>query len=93
MVFKPQEIKVYPNPASDYINIELPDGEEAQYPAFSADGVVIRNLCSINSGKISTSMLSPGLYILNVLSKSHVKQTKLIIQKVVTQLRKYVTGY
>ncbi|MEM9820292.1 MAG: T9SS type A sorting domain-containing protein [Bacteroidota bacterium] len=63
------EMKVYPNPTSSELFIELPVGEPAKASLYSMDGVLImeQELREINILDLSDSILS-GIYLLTVVS-------------------------
>ena len=76
-------LAVYPNPASDFVNIDLPD---------DADGLVISDLMGRELIKISSfmnedhrveiSMLPEGLYMMSaILNKDRIYQGKLMISR------------
>ena len=60
------EVKLYPNPASSVLNVELPEqGVLANYRIFDAFGRLAESHCG-NSHTLNVSHLSPGLYILQL---------------------------
>jgi len=64
-----QQIKVYPNPATDRVYVEIPhDYRYEQILLISQDGLVIRELShsSNNVREISLEGLSPGVYHIHV---------------------------
>jgi hypothetical protein len=73
------EMVLYPNPASDIINISIEEasGDDTKYELFDSNGklVMSKNL-AVNSGQINESIdisgLSTGLYLLKVSSKEFV---------------------
>jgi hypothetical protein len=71
-------LKIYPNPATDYLQIEIPDGEEAEVFMSSMDG---RDAISTktSTGRVDISTLSGGLYVLRV----HVAGKVAAIHKIV----------
>lgn len=67
------DIKVYPNPAQDYITIEvedIPRREEIRVHLFSADGRLLQDqkVTSLPNGRytIPTKQLPPGIYLLQL---------------------------
>jgi hypothetical protein len=75
------KIKIYPNPANDFIFIE---GEEIEsITIFNNVGQLIQNITVVsNVNKINTKAFSDGLYYLQINTKSGVNQTeKFIITK------------
>lgn len=72
-------VSIYPNPAIDFINIELPFGEEAYtINVLDLSGRVVETIAS-NGGQtmLATENLNTGLYIVNVEG-----ETKTYTQKV-----------
>jgi len=64
-------ISVYPNPASDYINIEIRSGKKSQWTlgVFDADGRLVRQERPVNMGKdlsyhMTLEGLAPGVYVI-----------------------------
>ncbi len=80
-------MRVYPNPASDYINIEIPDGPEGVWTLelFNSDGKGIRKMQQRGRGKgnvfrMPLEGLVPGIYLIKAeTKKQHYSQT--IIKK------------
>ncbi|WP_146194127.1 T9SS type A sorting domain-containing protein [Brumimicrobium oceani] len=61
------EVKIYPNPASEFLNIEL-DKENLSYSIINMQGVLIDN-GNVNAKQIDVSKLSSGMYVLQLSSK------------------------
>jgi endonuclease I len=74
-------IRVFPNPAVDYVVIELPDNIPSSGCLLSCDGDTVLNFVLNGSCRLSTSELGCGLYILNVVSGDRVLTSKLLISK------------
>ncbi len=71
------DFKIYPNPASDTINIQLHDGQELkQVNIYNVSG---RHLYSEPASTIDVSRLSGGMYLLEVVTKTGVRAVKRII--------------
>lgn len=68
------KILVYPNPATDYINVQIPSSSDAEYELNIYDAVgknVISTLiCYQNSAPVNVSALTAGTYIINFVGKS-----------------------
>lgn len=68
------KILVYPNPATDYINVQIPSSSDAEYEMNIYDAVgknVISTLiCYQNSAPVNVSVLTAGTYIINFVGKS-----------------------
>ena len=62
--FEMASFKVFPNPATDWIYTDLNISGEFQYQIFNYSGKCIES--SLSNGKINTSILESGLYILRV---------------------------
>lgn len=63
----PESILIYPNPASDYINIKMAINTESRIRIFQLDGKLVFNQ-SMNSGseRINLPKLSSGMYIVEI---------------------------
>jgi len=70
-------IKVYPNPASDYVKVEASDN--AYISIMSVDGKVIKTLK--NPKLINVSDFTTGIYIVEIKDGNKVSVQKLIIKK------------
>jgi len=68
-----QEIKVYPNPCNDYV--EISGGENAEYSIVNALGVTVLQQKAANATitRIDTSELPKGLYVVVATSKNNQK--------------------
>jgi len=67
-------LKIFPNPAHDFLNIQFGKSidEEFQIEIFSQEGKIIKsNYYSNIDNKISVNDLKPGIYILKMKSKSY----------------------
>ncbi len=74
---KEQQIKVYPNPTSDFIYLDLPESEQSEYQIIDLSGNFIKSGI-VSDSKISTSHLPSGGYVLKVRSKNGVFVKKII---------------
>jgi hypothetical protein len=67
------KLKIYPNPASDYIHIKIPDGQTIfSIRFFSASGRVVnipRNGSSGDLHTFSVNNISKGIYFVHVVTK------------------------
>lgn len=80
--FASTNFNVYPNPASDYINIEFQNNENSELRIFTLNGQQVLDQ-SIQGGtvtKVDLSTLSKGLYIGVIKYKMTKQNFKLIIQ-------------
>ena len=75
-----QDIKIYPNPVSDYCYVEIGfDFKEATLSLYDTSGRIVQNLKTKNTvTKISTSALPQGVYILTAKTETKALNTKLI---------------
>ncbi|MEH6536741.1 MAG: FG-GAP-like repeat-containing protein [Psychroserpens sp.] len=72
------ELVIYPNPAKDVINIKsLELNESAIYTIFDITGKRIMN-SKLNSASIDVSKLTPGNYILRIVSGTKIKSQKFV---------------
>lgn len=84
----PADLKVYPNPASNYINIELPEGNEyVDVAIFGVDGkqVVAYSLSGFSASQpvhIDVSGLKNGMYFFRV-QGPETQHTARFIKKIV----------
>lgn len=67
--FRRTDVAVYPNPVADYINIESPFHNEAEYKLYDSRGVLVANgkIQDISYNKIDLSFLGTGIYQLLLL--------------------------
>jgi hypothetical protein len=72
-----QQIKVYPNPTTDFIYLDLPEGGQSEYQIIDLSGNLIKSGI-VSDSKISTSLLSSGGYVLKVRSKNRITVKKII---------------
>jgi cytochrome c peroxidase len=75
------EINIYPNPALNYVNIMLPNGNY-QIRAYNISGQEVLNEKAIHTAQIDISHLENGMYIFNILNLESAENfTKKIIKK------------
>lgn len=72
------QFKFYPNPASDFITVNISD--DYTFQIFDLTGRIILETCSFNN-KINVSEIPNGIYILKTLNKKAQFTNKLIINK------------
>lgn len=75
--FEITEIKLYPNPTTDKLN--LLSNEITAYKIYDTNGRLLLNISSFNSNQIDVSFLNPGVYILEVKNENNrLKMTRFI---------------
>lgn len=74
------EVSVYPNPANDFLNVELPSSEPYDYKLLDASGKVVSSGEVYNSGKIQLSGFVSGVYFLHVGNERGNAINRIIIQ-------------
>lgn len=70
------DVTIYPNPASDLLNIRTGDDGEHQGSLFNIFGQCLQQWIIEGSSTIDVSSLSPGIYLISVDGKSGVKFIK-----------------
>jgi len=74
-------VKIYPNPVSDTLYIELSGNEPSVGKIYSMHGKLIREFSMTGKSQISVQELNSGVYILEINSNNQVSRQKLIISK------------
>jgi hypothetical protein len=65
------QIKVYPNPADDFITLEFENPKEAEINVYNTYGqIILRNCLSDQHGRIDVGGLNRGLYFLEIKNKA-----------------------
>jgi hypothetical protein len=81
--FSSGSLKIYPNPASGFVRIEIPGSEQDEYflKLYDINGRCIRSERVSLPGEIQLpAELAPGLYIVEVLTPDRVYRNRLIIR-------------
>jgi len=73
-------IKVYPNPAYEYVNIDLLNSEKTKVSIINILGGVVFNKEIVESEKIDLTKLNKGIYFLNLENSNGKSVKKLIIR-------------
>lgn len=75
-------VKLYPNPAINYVTIEFPRGQNTSIQLISINGQLLFEEENINSDNftINTSEFSPGFYIVNVTNNKFRYNLKVIVK-------------
>jgi endonuclease I len=69
--------RVYPNPAKNYINIELPDNETAYGTIYSIRGEKLKEFEVKN--RVSVQSFRAGMYLLHIATSEQVYRSKLFV--------------
>jgi PKD repeat protein len=74
-------LNVYPNPANDYVVVELPAATQAAGSVYNTAGSLIRTIDSFTAKTtVSVSDLTPGVYFLHVQSDDKTSIIKLVVE-------------
>jgi hypothetical protein len=75
------ELSIYPNPATDYIQIEGDlDTDAARVVMYNVSGKMVVNQVLDNGGRILVGHLSEGIYVIRLVQGSKVKTGKVMIE-------------
>ncbi len=74
------DIKVYPNPASDWIEIESRTNKELMINILDLSGKVLVNYKFIGSSKFDLTSFQKGFYILRIIQSDNLIETRKIIK-------------
>jgi hypothetical protein len=78
------KLKLWPNPALDYVQVSLPDVNERieRVDIYDLQGRVVSqvSLQDVSGGKINIQQLMPGIYLLSATSAKGVCTQKLVVQ-------------
>jgi len=80
-IFLSPEVRVYPNPAKDYLLVDYPSQEEALYEVFAPDGRVVLRGRLTRKSRIDLGAISPGLYVIRLVPDSGQTFTRRIIKE------------
>ena len=81
------EIRIFPNPASDFITLSIDNGKAGNLECYFTNGmgiilshekILVHN--SVFDHNINTSGLKPGLYFIQIVSLNEVWIGKLIVE-------------
>jgi hypothetical protein len=73
-----QSIKVYPNPSSDFIHIDLSEPHNSTFSIIDMNGRVVIQEKTLDANYIDIRFLNQGIYMLNLKIEGNIKSTKLI---------------
>jgi len=78
-----EDVILYPNPVSDFVNIEL-GGNDSEYilKIFSIEGKLVKQISKLqDSSRIDLQELKTGIYIVQIYAKENGKNKTFKIQK------------
>jgi photosystem II stability/assembly factor-like uncharacterized protein len=73
--------RIFPNPASDHINIKNADNDVLEINIYDVVGKLVNSKMYQQNQSISTSGLDNGIYLVEIKSKKWLEKQKLIIQR------------
>jgi hypothetical protein len=75
------ELSIFPNPATDYIQVEGDLGTDvARVFIYNVSGRIVMNQVLDNGGRIPVSHLSEGIYVIRLVQGDKVKTAKVMIE-------------
>jgi hypothetical protein len=75
-------IRIYPNPAQDVVNIELPSHNHATIKIYTSEGKLIQEFEGLGTTQtINTSRYIPGIYIVKVIFEDDIYTNRIVIKK------------
>jgi aminopeptidase YwaD len=74
------DIRIYPNPANDFINIEIENGKEKAKSIEIINDLGVTVINSKFKNKIDVSSLSSGLYLIRINFEDYIHTEKVIIE-------------
>ncbi len=80
-VQKTLAVKLWPNPATDEVRIEIPEGRPAQYTVIAASGAEVLSGKAENGVPVAVSSLAAGTYFMKVQSGSVVAVKKFVVRR------------
>ncbi len=81
---KAANVRVYPNPAQQYINIQLPAGAKmpVKFWVHNMDGRLLQfGVIQQTTRQLNTSMLTNGMYILTIETPGGRETSRFVIQR------------
>lgn len=76
---KKYEVHIYPNPANNFIQIDIPTNKSFLYSIFSFEGKLI-STSELTANQINIENLIPGIYILEIKNENEILRGKFIKQ-------------
>lgn len=74
-------VKIYPNPASEHLQIELPDAKQAIIKIYDLNGRLVFEKQLLSSFDTMNLPLEPGSYVTVIQQGEYMKTMKLVVQK------------
>ena len=74
------KVSIYPNPAKEYLFIDLPGENQARIEIISISGQIVHTEFISKKAQIEVSTLPEGIYFLKIMSKNQVIVEKIIVQ-------------
>ncbi|MCR9173059.1 MAG: T9SS type A sorting domain-containing protein [bacterium] len=78
--FNSLEVEVYPNPAEDWLHIQLPTSDAGTYQLTNVSGQVVKAGSILQEMSLSTSSLPSGVYLLQVATANGKAINRIVIQ-------------
>ena len=74
-------LNVYPNPANEFVTVELPNAEQATGSVFNTTGSLVKTIDSFTAKtEVSVGDFTPGVYFLHIQSEEKTSIIKLVIE-------------
>jgi hypothetical protein len=74
-------LSVYPNPANEFVVVELPASSQATGSVFNTTGSLVKTIDSFTAKtEVSVGELTPGVYFLHIQSEEKISVIKLIVE-------------
>ena len=77
--FSPLEVNVFPNPASDFIRVEIGDAHQADISMISQDGLLVYKGVIRGNEKIDVRNVPTGIYLVTVFTEGRKSIGKLVV--------------
>jgi PKD repeat protein len=74
-------LSVYPNPANEFVTVELPNGTQATGSVFNTTGSLVKTIDSFTAKtEVSVGDFTPGVYFLHIQSEEKTSIIKLVVE-------------
>ena len=74
-----EQMKMYPNPATDFVNLKFPDNKLKQIVLLNAAGQVIKTVTAYKELRLNVQNLRTGVYFVSVKSEGFVVTKRLMV--------------